>query len=132
MRYLGGLGLVGLSASVIPMVITDGQAWTIIAHNFIWGVAAGGYITLNNMVWPNYYGRQFLGAIRGIVLPVSIVASGTGAPLFGYLLDSGMDPRDVWLISTTGFAVAAALVFFASPPKILAAPTARVAEAATT
>jgi len=117
-RYLGGLGLLGLSASVVPMIITDGQAWTIIAHNLTWGVAAGGYITLNNMVWPNYYGRQFLGAIRGIVLPVSIVASGTGAPLFGYLLDSGLDPRNVWMISTAGFAVAAVLVLVARPPRL--------------
>jgi hypothetical protein len=98
------------------MVISHGESWTIIAHGVTWGIAAGGYITLNNMVWPNYFGRRYLGAIRGIVLPVSIAASSIGAPLFGYLLDAGLAPSLVWSISTGMFAVAAGLMLFARPP----------------
>ncbi|PKN83049.1 MAG: hypothetical protein CVU47_00735 [Chloroflexi bacterium HGW-Chloroflexi-9] len=115
-RYLGFVGLAGLALSVLPMVLTGGQGYTIVLHNVIWGASAGGFITLNNLVWPNYFGRQFLGAIRGVVLPVSIAASGIGAPLYGYILDAGVDPRQLWVGSTAGFALSAVLVLLARPP----------------
>jgi MFS family permease len=99
------------------MIISHGETWTILAHGALWGIAAGGYITLNNMVWPNYYGREFLGAIRGIVLPVSVIASGAGAPIVGYLLDA-FPPQTVWAISTGTFWVAAVLVLLARPPRL--------------
>ncbi len=119
-RYLGFIGLAGLSASIVPMVVSDGAAWTIVAHNAIWGIAAGGWITLNNMIWPNYFGRRYLGAIRGIVLPLSIITTSVGPPVYGYLLDI-LAPSQVWMISTGAFAAAAVLVLLARPPKAPAA-----------
>ncbi|MSQ42330.1 MAG: MFS transporter, partial [Dehalococcoidia bacterium] len=116
-RYLGCAGLVGLAASMLPMVLSAGQPSTIILHNVTWGMAAGGYITLNNLVWPNYFGRRFLGAIRGVVLPVSIAAAGIGTPLYGYLLDAGLEPTRLWMISAAAFLLAAGLVFAARPPR---------------
>ena len=121
-RYLGAIGLIGFGLSVLPMIVTSGQAYTIVAHGFMWGAAAGGYITLNNLVWPNYFGRQAVGAIRGISLPVSIAASSVGAPLYGYLLDSGLDPTYVWSVSALTFIVAGFLVLIARPPR-MATPT---------
>ncbi len=116
-RYLGAVGFVGIGLSTVPMVVTQGEAYTIVLHNVMWGAAAAGFITLNNVVWPNYYGRKHLGAIRGIVLPVSIVASGLGPPLFGLILDGGFNPRHLWAIVTGLFILSAALVFFARPPR---------------
>jgi len=115
-RYLGFIGLAGLTISMVPLVVSTGQAWTILAHNAIWGISVGGWITLNSLIWPNYFGRQHLGAIRGIVLPVSITAASVGAPLFGYLLDGPMAPSQVWMVGLVGFAAAAVLVLFARPP----------------
>lgn len=125
-RYVGAIGLGGLALSMLPMVVTRGEVWTIVAHNSLWGIAAGAWITLNSMVWPNYFGREYVGAIRGIVLPVSIAASAAGAPLFGYLLDSGLAPATVWSIGCGGFALGATLVLFARPP---AAPAAAMTAA---
>ena len=119
-RYVGCAGLIGFAASIVPMIISNGEPWTIVAHNVLWGSAAGAYTALNNLFFPNYFGRRHLGAIRGIVMPVSIVASGLGAPLFGYLLDAGFAASTVWEISFSFFAVAAALIFVSKPPRPLA------------
>ena len=116
-RYLGAIGLFGLAASIVPMIVSEGQAMTVVLHNVIWGAAAGGYITLNNIVWPNYFGRGNLGAIRGIVLPASIASSGLGPPIFGYLLDSGIQPAHVWYVSLASFAIAGVAVLIARPPQ---------------
>ena len=115
-RYLGALGLAGLACSAVPLILTSGQAWTIVAHGLIWGGSVGGWAALNNLIWPNYFGRRYVGSIRGIVLPVSIITAGIGAPLYGYLLDSGVDPSRVWFVSVASFGAAALLVFFARPP----------------
>jgi len=88
----------------------------VIAHGLIWGIAAGGNITLNSLVWANYFGRLRLGTIRGVVLFVTIAAQAAGAPLFGLMLESGMGTSTVWTISTASFGVAAVLVFLARPP----------------
>ena len=116
-RYLGVIGVGGMALSMVPLIVSDGQPWTILAHNAMWGIAAGGWITLNSLVWPNYFGRLNLGAIRGIMLPVSIAASSIGAPLFGYLLDSGMAPARLWTLGLIGFAVSAVFVLLAKPPR---------------
>lgn len=116
-RYLGAIGLFGFAASVVPMVLTRGDPSVVFVHNIAWGMAAGGFITLNNLVWPNYFGREHLGAIRGVVLPASIAASGLGPPLYGYLLDTGMPPSQLWMISVALFTLAGLAVLFARPPR---------------
>jgi MFS family permease len=121
-RYLGVVGVGGMALSMVPLIISDGEPWTILAHNAMWGIAAGGWITLNSVVWPNYFGLLSLGAIRGIVLPVSIAASSAGPPLFGYLLDSGMEPPRLWTLGLVGFALSAVFVLLARPPRAPSEP----------
>lgn len=119
-RYLGSIGLGGLALSILPMIFTSGQAYTIIAHNVIWGAAAGAYVTVNSLIWPNYFGRKFVGTIRGITLPLSIGASGAGAPLFGYLLGV-LEPEVVWTCSLVLFVTAGLLILLAKPPVLASA-----------
>lgn len=115
-RYLGAIGLLGLGASLLPMIAAQGAPITVVLHNVTWGVFAGGWITLNNLVWPNYFGRLHLGAIRGVVLPASIASSGLGPPLFGMLMDAGLPPTRLWMITAALFALAAVAVLLARPP----------------
>lgn len=116
-RQLGFLGLLGFGTATVPMILSNGEPLTIVLHNLMWGASAGGYITLNNLVWPNYFGREFLGTIRGVVLPVAITATGAGAPLFGLLFESALGPREVWLIGAGMFTGAALLVLTSRPPR---------------
>lgn len=118
-RYLGAAGFAGIALSIVPMITSHGEAYTILAHGFLWGAGAGGFITLNNLVWPNYFGVRTVGALRGVTLPVSIAASGIGAPLYGYLLDA-FSPASVWGLSLAAFSASAVLVLFARPPRLAA------------
>ncbi len=116
-RYLGLFGGLGFSLSMLPMILSTGQGYTIIAHSMIWATGAGAYITANNLIWPNYFGRRFLGAIRGIVFPVQVTATGLGPPIYGFLLDAGLAPTMLWMISTGLLATAGLLLFQAKPPQ---------------
>jgi MFS family permease len=115
-RYLGLFGALGFSLSMLPMIWSTGQTYTIIAHSMIWAIGAGAYITANNLIWPNYFGRRFLGTIRGVVFPVQVAATSLGPPVYGFLLDTGLDPITLWMISTGLFAMAGFLLFMARPP----------------
>lgn len=117
-RYLGLLGGGGLALSMLPMVFATGHAYSILAHNITWGIMAGSYVTALNLIWPNYFGRKFLGTISGITLPISIGASGLGAPLFGYLLDVGLTYQVLWTVSLILLLAVGLLLFLAKPPKL--------------
>ena len=53
----------------------------------------------SSYIFASYFGRTFLGSIRGIVLPVMLISSGIGAPLVGYIRDNtGSYVSSWWLI----------------------------------
>ncbi len=115
-RYLGAIAGGGLALSMLTMVFPTTHAYSILVHSVVWGAAAGAYITVNNLVWPKYYGRRFLGTIRGIVLPVSVAAAGLGAPAYGYMFDAGVNHEVVWTISLVLFALGGVMLLFARAP----------------
>ena len=55
-----------------------------------YGATLGGDMVLREMVYANYFGRTFLGAIRGVVMPLNLISS-SGGPLFA-----------AWLRDATG------------------------------
>ncbi|MBI2887740.1 MAG: MFS transporter [Chloroflexi bacterium] len=115
-RFIGLAAGGGMAISMLPMIFTNGEGYTIFLHGFTWGWFAGALITVFNLIWPNYFGRQAIGAIQGVVLPASVVANGIAAPAFGYLLDSGGSPALVWTLSLVLFVVSGLLLLSARPP----------------
>jgi MFS family permease len=110
-RLLGVVAGGGFALSMLPMMLTSGQAFTIFAYALPWGIAAGAWITLNNVLWPEYFGRAALGAIRGVVLPGTLAAAALGPVAYGLLLDAGISARVVWAVSLVLFAAAGLLLF---------------------
>lgn len=53
----------------------------------LFGGGVGGLLTLLPVVWANYFGRAHFGAIRGITLPVQVLAQALGPILAGALYD---------------------------------------------
>jgi hypothetical protein len=91
-----------------------------------WGTGMGANITVQNIIWPNYFGRRNVGTIRGIVFPISVIASASSAPLFATLLDTMPQERYVWIVTLAGFCAAALLILAAKRPHL---PTAVLVEA---
>lgn len=117
-RYLGMLGGLFWATCMLPMLLyQEGHAYFIFLHNFIWALAAGANINFQNLVWPSYYGRRYLGTIRGVLLPLSMAAGALGAPLYGYLIDHGGGYGMAWALSLVGMAGAGAAYLFARPPR---------------
>ncbi len=103
--------------SGLSLVFSHDAKYMVVIYFLFWGTAGSAFLFLHNLVWPELYGRRFVGSIRGIVAPVTILSTGAGIPVFGYLFDSGLSDRAVWTI-TLGILTAGAILFaLIRPPK---------------
>ena len=95
--YVAALQMLALlSASTLAMLMRDTPL--LIAYALAFGLGMGiGYV-FDGAVWPNLFGRQFQGEIRGFVYTSSVIGSALGPAIFGisYDLSGGYAPV-LWL-----------------------------------
>ncbi len=85
LRSLAGAALLmSIGASIMPIVFDISTAFVAAC---IFGAGIGGLLTLLPVAWANSFGRQNLGAISGITLPVQIIAQAVGPIISGNLFD---------------------------------------------
>ena len=116
MRYLGGVGLSLMGLSAWVLVIGESGAAMFVSMG-LFGFGIGGLLYMQNMIWADYFGRAHLGAIRGVVNPIIMLSSATGAPIAGYVYDTTGSYEPVWWVSIALMAVGAAAVMATSPPR---------------
>ena len=71
---------------------------------------------VHSYIFASYFGRAFLGSIRGIVMSVTLVAAGIGGPLSGYLRDASGSYVSSWWLIIGLCLVSAVLMATAKPP----------------
>ena len=94
------------------------------------GGIGGSIASLQPLIWADYYGRAFLGTIRGVLSPFSLLSSLCG-PLFAAMVYDATGSYDTafWIFTATLF-TAVTLMFFARPPGV--SPTKAAPAVATT
>ena len=91
------------------------NAFFLFGSTVLFGLSVGANMIVQGFIWADYYGRAFLGTIRGIVLPVTLVGMGIGAPFSGYIYDATGSYILVWWLMA-GTHMLAALVMLGTPP----------------
>jgi sugar phosphate permease len=130
-RHLGGIGMVGVACSMLPLLLAQNSPIPLFAHNLTWGAFMGANLTANNIIWPDYFGRRHLGTIRGFVFPIA-VGSAAISPLFFALLADLIQPfRYVWIVPLAAFATSGLLLFSAHAPRLRSGQQAAAALEAT-
>ena len=81
------------------------------------GLAVGAGMIVQAYILAAYYGRAFLGAIRGVVLPIVVVSNGVGAPLVGYLRDNSGSYMSSWWLLLSLYLLAALIMATVTPPR---------------
>jgi MFS family permease len=117
-HLMGFLGGMVVALSMVAMVIGRESVLLLIAYNVTWGIGMGANITVNNVIWPDYFGRRFLGTIRGVVFPISVATSAISVPLFAIMLDLSPDARYVWAVSLVAFVLCGLLLLIAKRPRL--------------
>ena len=106
--FMAAIGTIGIAAS--STLISGAPA------AFALGMAVGGFHLLLRLIFADYYGRQYLGSIRGLTIGAQISGQVLGPLIAGLMFDY---TRSYWT-SFSAFAVtvslAALVVLAATPP----------------
>jgi sugar phosphate permease len=113
-RYCMAGNDVARAISIVLLLVISGETR-------LWGyvVFTGlgqGVAFLNAKIWADYYGRAFIGSIRGILTPIQVV-SGLGGPLMAALLYDETQSYDVsFAFCVLALVVATTAILLARPP----------------
>ena len=122
-RYILVVSQIILTVAMLLILVMDGTWQAILYGGFI-GLAGGAAGTTNAVIWPNYYGREHLGAIRGIVTSGSVFFAALGPLPFGLLFDVSNNYTSAVLVFMALPAACAISAFKATPPSRLQNPVA--------
>lgn len=91
-------------------------AWQSVVWAIYYGLAFGGQIILQQIIIADFYGRDNVGAIRGIVWPIQLVFNATGPFVASIAFDVLGSYTLIFLIFAILMMVASLLIFLANPP----------------
>ena len=81
------------------------------------GAGVGGLHLLLRLAWAEYYGREHLGSITGVTLPVQVGGQAMGPIIAGFLYDFTGSYLWPFRIFSTAVFIAGLLVITATPPR---------------
>lgn len=116
-RYVLVAGQVALGLALVALLYAEGAALALVYAAFL-GAAGALWMVGADVAWPQYYGRKYLGSIRGFGFGVGVFGAALGPLPFGIAYDTlgGYNPAIAALLVLP---VAAAIaVWFSRPPEM--------------
>ncbi|MCP4752722.1 MAG: MFS transporter [Proteobacteria bacterium] len=115
-RYCITACYIGCALSLLILLNTNGLFFVFL-YAVVYGIALGGDMVLRELVWADYFGRTFLGTIRGVVMPINLISM-AGGPLFAAwlrdLTGSYQLPYTIFVVTTV---TGTFFLFIAKPPQ---------------
>ena len=94
-----------------------GNAAPLFLALFMYGFGFGGTIPVSEFLWARYFGREHLGAIRGIGNPITILGTGIGPVALGAWFDATGDYALGFAAAIGVYVLGAAAVNVSRPPE---------------
>ena len=114
-----------LTALVVLLLLNIGGIFGLLmAFAVLMGLTYGGYVPLQRLIYPIYYGRAHLGAIRGIMRPPLTLASAAGPLLIAGIYDLRGSYSLAFVFVMATWFVAGLMFLLARPPRLQPAPDA--------
>lgn len=115
-RYCTMLSFI-MAAGGIIVLMFPGSMPMFFFYALLFGVGIGAQPITNPVAWANYFGRGFIGTIRGIVTPFQVL-SGAFAPLFAAWIYDTYGSYQIALFTFVGtYALACVFMFLAKQPR---------------
>ena len=115
-RILGAIGFCLLGLASVMTIYADYTSLMFISMA-VFGLGIGGMMFLQNFVWADYFGREYVGSIRGVVAPITLTVGGIGPPLAGYVRDWTGSYNPVWWGGVCLMFLAALVILATTAPK---------------
>jgi len=116
-RYCTMLSFIIAAAGIMALMVADSTP-LLLLYALLFGVGIGAQPITNPVAWANYFGRGFIGTIRGIVAPFQVL-SGAFAPLFAAWIYDTYGSYQIALLTFVGtYALAFFFMFLAKQPRL--------------
>ena len=115
-RILGAVGFCLLGLASVMTIYADYTSLMFVSMA-VFGLGIGGMMFLQNFVWADYFGREYVGSIRGVVAPITLTVGGIGPPLAGYVRDWTGSYNSVWWGGVCLMFLAALVILATKAPK---------------
>ena len=100
----------------IALLINADAFWMLLLWGIVFGTGISGIAPLPALAWGSYYGRTFLGSIRGVTSPIAFLAQASG-PLFAAFLYDNLESYQASFSVFIGlFLFSGCLMLFARKP----------------
>jgi len=116
-RLVGAISLLIMSVAIASSMLV-GDAWQVFVATGLFGLGAASGAIVWNTIWPNYFGSQHIGEIRGRAMQLMLPAALVGGPLAGYIKDSTGSYIPAWWIAIGLLLVAAITMVSTKAPVI--------------
>ena len=114
-RVIAAGSYVGLATAIGLMLVGQNEFFLFVS-TITFGLSVGAGMIVQSYIFAAYFGRMFLGSIRGIVLPVMLISAGMGAPWVRYIRDSTGSYITPWWLILSIYLVAALIISSATRP----------------
>ena len=113
-RYVAMAGFASVAAAML-VAANASTAWHGFAGALLAGAGLGAAMLMQTHIWPSYFGRRHIGAIRGAATPLTLAMTALGAPVLGVLFDAtGFSAG--WLAAAAGLLAGLTLLLLSPKP----------------
>lgn len=115
-RFIGALGYGILTCATFLTIIGDTTPLMFTAM-ITFGLGVGGLMLMQNYLWADYFGREHVGSIRGVAMPIMLIFGGAGAPVAGYVWDFTGSYTPIWLAGAVLLILGAVVLLLTPSPQ---------------
>ncbi len=114
-KYLMSFSYVLLGLAMFILLRVDG-VFLAMTYGVIRGTSMGIQAVTGGVVWPDYFGRKYLGSVRGVAMTGMVIGSAFGPLPFGFAYDIFGGYTEILIITLFIPIVSAIAMMFANKP----------------
>jgi MFS family permease len=103
-------------ATGLALLLSSKSTIFVFLFAVVYGIALGGLMVLREVLFADYYGREFLGTIRGVVMPLNLLAMAGGPFFAAWIHDVSGGYKIPYMIFFSTFVIGNFFMFLAKPP----------------
>ncbi len=106
-----------LMALGITLILASHTVTTLYASIFTFGLGIGGVVTVQEVVWADFFGRLSLGTVRSLAQPFTIVSSAGGPVFAGFAYDHFGSYTTAFHLFIATYVLAAVMILLTPTPR---------------
>jgi len=103
-------------ATGLALLLSSKSVVFVFLYAVVYGIALGGLMVLREVLFADYFGREFLGTIRGVIMPLNLVAMAGGPFFAAWIHDLTGAYKIPYMIFFSTFVIGTFFMFLAKPP----------------